>query len=602
MEDRTSPSALPEEGWGDPARSLPSEGWGDPAPPLPSEGWDTMEAMIPTEGWDEEPVPVMRKSVQRPPPKMEDEAAAKEVEAKLAKVLMGKRKIATLQDALGTIEQKRAAAQLAIDSAMPALQSLRTQLSAAIAQQQGTRLPPVLLEKGRELNHRRKLLPAGCTSVKALERTIAETEFSMSHGSLTIKQEKAAIERMRELKKGRGLVKAYEAEQEALESAKEEHAQQVAGLKPVQLNVNIDELKRATDEKAVEMDKLMAARQQLKERREALGAELSELKAHLDILFKEVRALNSESPRAVSRFFVAVQELDAKFKSERERKSAASAAAGAATAASLPAANSVSLPSKQSSVAPDALLPSAEPPVGKGEAQQQPTPPSAPPASPGASEATCPGAVSPTAALVPPVSSSETAERADQEEAQHVKLEAAVASAEPETSAERKPIAAATTAPVTTTEKLSAGQKKRLREKAAKERAMQKKEKATEATEATAAMETPAKDTAEKGSMQYVEKAAVEAAVEAATVAMTTTLMETAAATSEGTATAPGKASPATKASDVERKKKKNARQKERKLQQKMGAAGSGMSGYFVGVTLFAVAVFGVGVAYAMHG
>eukprot|EP00308_Calcidiscus_leptoporus_P024778 CAMPEP_0119357984 /NCGR_PEP_ID=MMETSP1334-20130426/6280_1 /TAXON_ID=127549 /ORGANISM="Calcidiscus leptoporus, Strain RCC1130" /LENGTH=593 /DNA_ID=CAMNT_0007372367 /DNA_START=21 /DNA_END=1802 /DNA_ORIENTATION=+ len=593
---------------------MAAEGWTAPTAPA-EDGWGAAEDGIPAEGWGVDPMAVTRKSAtSRPVPKKEDEAAAKEVEARMARVLADKRKIARLQDALCLLEEKRSAAQSEIDAAMPALQEMRTQLSMAIMQVQGTRLPLALLNKGKELNNKRKMLPAGCTSEKALNTLIKETDFSIDHGTLTIKQEKAAIERMRELKKGRGLVKAYEVEQAALEAAKAAHAEQVAGLTP--LHVNIDELRRATDEKAAEMDKLMAARQQLRERRETASADIAEAKASLDGLFKEVRALQSDSPKAVSRFFVAVQELDTQLKAERERKQALSAPPAAAAVARAPAATSARAPS------PAALSSSPTPPAeaaqgDEADAHTPPTPPPAvspPVAAPFPACHTAPAAAAATAlasaagpAAGPPANDPPTAASAATtgssalEAAPRTELQASGAFASSAAAVEYEPTpATAAVVGATATEKLSAGQKKRLREKAAKERATKEKVQAAAAAAAAAAVESPAKDTAEEASTQHVEAAAAETAAKA--VAAATAVAEA----TDATAVAAEKVLATAKGSGTEKKKKaKGTKPKEKKVQQKgaaSNAAPSGFMGYFVGATLLAVAVFGVGVAYAMHG
>ena len=68
-----------------------------------------------------------------------------------------------------------------------------------------------------------------------LQRVIKETEFAIEHTSLSVKQEKAAMERVRELKKGKAIVAAFEAEQMALDDAREQHKAQSAAtaVKPL---------------------------------------------------------------------------------------------------------------------------------------------------------------------------------------------------------------------------------------------------------------------------------------------------------------------------------------------------------------------------------
>ena len=129
-------------------------------------------------------------------------------------------------------------------------------------------------------------LPSGCTSVAELNRALKELEHQVSHGSLTLKQEKAVLEQMRELKKGKALIAAYEEDQKAVDAVREEHSAQQAELKPV--NVNLDQLKASATEKGEAMDKLMAARTEQRAARDALKGSHEELKGEIDRHFEQV--------------------------------------------------------------------------------------------------------------------------------------------------------------------------------------------------------------------------------------------------------------------------------------------------------------------------
>ena len=92
-------------------------------------------------------------------------------------------------------------------------------------------------------------------------------------------------------------------------------------VKPLS-QAELDALKLSTAEKGAVMDGLMAARQEVRDARDAASASLDELKATLDAAFEKVRALQPDAPKAVARFFAAVQELDAKLKQEQAKPTA----------------------------------------------------------------------------------------------------------------------------------------------------------------------------------------------------------------------------------------------------------------------------------------
>ena len=198
----------------------PNEGWGDA--PGTTEGWGDGESSVPLAGWGDVPSAPAR---PRPPPKergppprlIDDEAAAKEVDKLCATVLAGKKKLSDMRLRMDGIYEKQLVIQNEIDQIMPALQELRAAKSQAMGQLAGARLPAVWMEKAKELNNRRRALPGGCTSVAQVKARLKETEHSISHGSLTLKQEKAALEHLRELKKATSVVAAYEADQAMLD-------------------------------------------------------------------------------------------------------------------------------------------------------------------------------------------------------------------------------------------------------------------------------------------------------------------------------------------------------------------------------------------------
>ena len=236
---------------------MANEDWSSLAP-IPGEGWgDSENTSVPVEGWGDVPSAPSRRPTgppkeRGPPPRLiDDEAAAKEVDKLATSVLGSKKKLAALRVRMDASFEKQQAVQSEIDLIMPALQELRASKSMAMGQLAGARLPAMWMEKAKDLNNRRRALPGGCTSVAALKSALKETEHSIDHGTLTLKQEKAALESMRELKKGMAVVAAYEAEQAMLDQVKAQHSAQVAELKP--LNQNFDQLKVAAEEKGAEV-------------------------------------------------------------------------------------------------------------------------------------------------------------------------------------------------------------------------------------------------------------------------------------------------------------------------------------------------------------
>ena len=267
------------EGWG----SVPEEGWG-----ASSGGADDWGASAAT------PAVAPRAPRKDLPPRREndDEEAAKKVDGTTTRVLADKKKMAAVRQQIHEIDAKRSKIQAEVDLLMPALQQMREQKGAAMGQLADARLPQIWLDKAKDLNSRRRALPGGCTSVAELQRMIKETEFAIEHTSLSVKQEKAAMERVRELKKGKPIVAAFEAEQMALDDAREQHKAQsaAAAVKPLS-QAELDALKLSTAEKGAVMDGLMAARQEVRDARDAASASLDELKATLDAAFEKVRAL-----------------------------------------------------------------------------------------------------------------------------------------------------------------------------------------------------------------------------------------------------------------------------------------------------------------------
>lgn len=267
VEDWSTSAPVGKEGWGDGVTSVPLNGWGD----------------VPSATVVRRPPPKER----APPPRLiDDEAAAKEVDALCATVLANKKKLAALRVRMEEISEKQQAIQSEIDLMMPALQELRASKALAMGQLAGAKVPAVWMDKAKELNNRRRSLPGGCTSVSALKTAIKDTDHLISHGSLTLKEEKAALERLRELKKGMAAVEAYEADQAVLDQVRDQYSTQQAELKP--LNHNFDQLKAAAEEKGAEMTRLMAAREQQREARSAHHNEHAALKEALDKSFEKV--------------------------------------------------------------------------------------------------------------------------------------------------------------------------------------------------------------------------------------------------------------------------------------------------------------------------
>ena len=311
---------------------LPSDGWGAPT----NDGWGaTNGAVATTDSWgavdptlaaavaEKKAVAAAEKGPEspprpRPPPRItkdDDEAVAKQVEKKTVEVCAGKEKLAGLRAKMDELDAKRSALQAEIDVIMPALQDARAQKAVAMGQLSEARLPPIWVERARELKDRSKALPGGCKTQLELQRAIKEAEYNIDHGSLSLKQEKLAMERIRELKKGKELVAAFEADQALLDKVREEHKAVQAELKPV--TGNIDELRALATEKANIMDGLMASKSEVRTLRDEASQAFAELKSRLDESFAKVREQQSDAPKAVAAFFAAVQEVDAKLKREK---------------------------------------------------------------------------------------------------------------------------------------------------------------------------------------------------------------------------------------------------------------------------------------------
>ena len=311
---------------------LPSDGWGAPT----NDGWGaTNGAVATTDSWgavdptlaaavaEKKAVAAAEKGPEspprpRPPPRItkdDDEAVAKQVEKKTVEVCAGKKKLAGLRAKMDELDAKRSALQAEIDVIMPALQDARAQKAVAMGQLSEARLPPIWVERARELKERSKALPGGCKTQLELQRAIKEAEYNIDHGSLSLKQEKLAMERIRELKKGKELVAAFEADQALLDKVREEHKAVQAELKPV--TGNIDELRALATEKANIMDGLMASKSEVRTLRDEASQAFAELKSRLDESFAKVREQQSDAPKAVAAFFAAVQEVDAKLKRRR---------------------------------------------------------------------------------------------------------------------------------------------------------------------------------------------------------------------------------------------------------------------------------------------
>ena len=210
------------EGWDLPA----GDGWGcsagagagsneswDGTSSIPSDGWGSAARVAPA------PARVPRKDL---PPRREhdDEAAAKKVDGITSKVLTDKKKLAAVRNEMNQIDAKRNEIQLQVDALMPELQEMRMQKTAAMGQLQDARLPQAYMDKAKDLKHRSRALPGGCTSLAALQRAIREAEDSIGRTAVGIAQEKAALARIRELKQGKAAVAAYEADQAALDKVR----------------------------------------------------------------------------------------------------------------------------------------------------------------------------------------------------------------------------------------------------------------------------------------------------------------------------------------------------------------------------------------------
>jgi uncharacterized coiled-coil DUF342 family protein len=265
---------VPSGDWG--ASSVPADGWGEVDPAI-AEAKAAVAAVVK----DSAPRP------PRPPPRRDDdEKVAKEVENICTQVIAGKKKMAALRAKMDENDVERQAIHTKIGLVMPGLQEARAQKAALMGQLQEARLPQIWMDRARELNVRRKALPGGCTTVLELNRAIKETEREIDHGSLNLKQEKAALERIRELKRGKPTVAAYEADQALIEQVRNEHKAVQQDLKPV--NASFDELKATASEKAEAMDKLTAANTALRATREGLNTAVAELKTNLDSQFAKV--------------------------------------------------------------------------------------------------------------------------------------------------------------------------------------------------------------------------------------------------------------------------------------------------------------------------
>jgi len=295
------PSA--DEGWGQKV----SDGWGASA----MDGWTVANIKAnPTQQITRKEGPPLARNAADDEP-----TAEKEVDKICASALDGKKKIAAIRAQLDDLDEKRAVVQGQIDELMPELQEIRAQKGTALGVVQGARMPALWTDKAREMNTRRKTLPGGCTTTLELKRAIKETERSIEHGSLSLKEEKAALDRVRELNRGKEIVKEYELDQLELDRVKAEYTSQQAELKP--LNQSLDQLKAIALEKGGEMDKMMAERESQKEARAAASAKMAELRANLDSCFEKVRSHQADAPKAVARFFAAVRDLDAKLNKDR---------------------------------------------------------------------------------------------------------------------------------------------------------------------------------------------------------------------------------------------------------------------------------------------
>ena len=309
------------EGWG---AGDSAGGWGDAGSQVPDEGWGASSAGANDWGASATPAVVASRAPRKDlPPRREndDEEAAKVVDGTTTRVLADKKKMAVVRSQMNDLDGKRNKIQSEVDLLMPALQQMREQKGAAMGQLNDARLPQVWMDRAKDLNNRRRALPGGCTTVAELQRAIKETDFSIEHTSLSVKQEKAAMERVRELKKGKAEVAAFEADQSALDDAREQQKalSSAASVKPLS-QAELDTLKLSAAEKGAVMDTLMAARQEVRDARDVASASLAELKASLDASFEKVRAHQPDAPKAVARFFAAMQELDVKLKQEQAKE------------------------------------------------------------------------------------------------------------------------------------------------------------------------------------------------------------------------------------------------------------------------------------------
>lgn len=124
--------------------------------PSPAEGWGEGVAP-PVEGWGESrTVATARPARTQPLRRDDDPDAAKTVDGLAAKVLAGKKKMATVRAQMNEIDAKRQALEVEIDALMPVLQELRAKKGAVMGQLQAGRLPAIWTEKARELNSRRR--------------------------------------------------------------------------------------------------------------------------------------------------------------------------------------------------------------------------------------------------------------------------------------------------------------------------------------------------------------------------------------------------------------------------------------------------------------
>mmetsp|Transcript_36710 Transcript_36710/g.60788 ORF Transcript_36710/g.60788 Transcript_36710/m.60788 type:complete len:516 (+) Transcript_36710:127-1674(+) len=314
-----------------------NDSWESLSPDIPSAGWDDSATSMPAEGWGDAPAATVVRRIPRKESRREedDEKAVKLVDGITAKVLQQKKLLVSLRTKMKENDTKLQDIHTQINEIMPGLHEDRTQLSATKDQLQGARLPPDWIKKAKDLNNRRKTLPFGCTTVTALNQALQEAEFAISHGSLTLKEEKAAMERVKELNKGRSRVAAFQEDQAQLDKVREDLKVQQAELKPVSQSFN--ELKNVTKEKHDKVRELNEVKQELQKSRTEKKAEYDDLKMKLDEHFAKVREQQTSAPRAVSRFFSAVLEMDAKLKREEMARQTSGQPKAATAAQSTPA-------------------------------------------------------------------------------------------------------------------------------------------------------------------------------------------------------------------------------------------------------------------------